>query len=157
MIGQTISHYKILEKLGEGGMGVVYKAEDTKLDRDVALKLLPKRLLCDQEAKTRFEHEAKAASALNHPNITTIYEIDEADEQCFICMEYVEGKSLKELIKEKIFSIDEILRIAIQMGEGLKAAHRKGIVHRDMKSDNVMLTGDGLVKIMDFGLAKLRG
>ncbi|MCJ7577822.1 MAG: serine/threonine protein kinase, partial [candidate division Zixibacteria bacterium] len=126
MLGKNISHYKILEKLGEGGMGVVYKTQDTKLDRIVALKFLPKHLLCDQEAKTRFVHEAKAASALNHPNITTIYEIDEVDDECFICMEYVEGKSIKELIKEKTLSIDEIMKIAIQIGEGLNVAHKKG-------------------------------
>jgi serine/threonine protein kinase/Tfp pilus assembly protein PilF len=157
MIGKTVSHYKIVEKLGEGGMGVVYKAQDTKLDRMVALKFLPKNLLCDDEAKTRFEHEAKAASALNHPNITTIYEIDEVESECFICMEYVEGKSIKELIKERTLSIEKILKIAIQIAEGLNAAHKKGIVHRDIKSDNIMLTDEGLVKIMDFGLAKLKG
>jgi serine/threonine protein kinase len=157
MIGQKISHYKILEKLGEGGMGVVYKAQDTKLDRIVALKFLPKHLLCDEEAKTRFEHEAKAASALNHTNITTIHEIDEVEGECFICMEYVEGKSIKELIKEKTLSIEEILNIAIQIAEGLNAAHKKGIVHRDIKSDNIMVTDEGLVKVMDFGLAKLKG
>jgi serine/threonine protein kinase/Tfp pilus assembly protein PilF len=157
MIGKTISHYKILEKLGEGGMGVVYKAQDTKLDRIVALKFLPKHLLCDEEAKTRFEHEAKAASALNHPNITTIHEIDEAEGECYICMEYIEGKSIKEMIKQKMFSIEEILNISIQTAEGLNVAHKKGIVHRDIKSDNIMLTEEGLVKIMDFGLAKLKG
>jgi len=157
MIGRTISHYKILEKLGEGGMGVVYKAQDIKLDRLVALKFLPKHLLCDNEAKIRFEHEAKAASALNHTNITTIYEIDEFEGECFICMEYVEGKSIKELIKKKTLSIQDILNISIQIAEGLNAAHKKGIIHRDIKSDNIMLTAEGLVKIMDFGLAKLRG
>ncbi|HEX9913177.1 MAG TPA: serine/threonine-protein kinase, partial [candidate division Zixibacteria bacterium] len=157
MIGKTISHYNILEKLGEGGMGVVYKAQDTKLDRIVALKFLPKHLLCDSEAKTRFEQEAKAASALNHTNISTIYEIDEVEGECFICMEYVEGNSIKELLKEKTLSIEEILKIVIQIAEGLNAAHKKGIVHRDIKSDNIMLTHEGLVKIMDFGLAKLRG
>jgi serine/threonine-protein kinase len=157
MLGKTISHYKILEKLGEGGMGVVYKAQDTKLDRIVALKFLPKHLLCDESAKTRFVHEAKAASALNHTNITTIHEIDEVEGECFICMEYVEGKSIKELIKQKMFSIEEILNISIQIAEGLNVAHKKGIVHRDIKSDNIMLTDEGLVKIMDFGLAKLKG
>jgi serine/threonine protein kinase/Tfp pilus assembly protein PilF len=157
MIGQTISHYKILEKLGEGGMGVVYKAQDTKLDRIVALKFLPKSLLCDSEAKIRFEHEAKAASALDHPNIGTIYEIDEVEDECFISMAHIEGKSIKELLKEKTFSMEEVLNIAIQIAEGLNAAHKKGIVHRDIKSDNLMLTNDGLVKIMDFGLAKLKG
>jgi serine/threonine protein kinase/Tfp pilus assembly protein PilF len=157
MIGKTISHYKILEKLGEGGMGVVYKAQDTKLDRIVALKFLPKHLLCDSEAKSRFENEAKAASALNHPNISTIYEIDEVEGECFICMEYVEGKSIKELIKRKTLSLGEILKIAIQIAEGLNVAHKKGVVHRDIKSDNIMLIDEGLVKIMDFGLAKLKG
>jgi serine/threonine protein kinase/tetratricopeptide (TPR) repeat protein len=157
MIGKTISHYKIVEKLGEGGMGVVYKAQDTKLDRIVALKFLPKHLLCDESAKTRFVNEAKAASALNHTNITTIYEIDEVEGECFICMEYVEGKSIKELIKEKTLTIEEILKITIQIAEGLNAAHKKGIVHRDIKSDNIMLTPEDLVKIMDFGLAKLKG
>jgi serine/threonine protein kinase len=157
MIGKIISHYKIFEKLGEGGMGVVYKAQDTKLDRLVALKFLPKHLLCDNEAKIRFEHEAKAASALNHPNITTIYEIDEIEGECFIAMEYIEGKLIKELLKEKTFSLKEVLEIAVQIGEGLAIAHEKGIVHRDIKSDNIKLTPRGQVKIMDFGLAKLRG
>jgi serine/threonine protein kinase/tetratricopeptide (TPR) repeat protein len=157
VIGKTISHYKILEKLGEGGMGVVYKAQDTKLDRVVALKFLPQHLLCDSEAKTRFENEAKAASALNHPNITTVHEIDEVEGECFIAMEYVGGKSIKELIKEKKLSIEEILQIAMQIAEGLSRAHQNHIVHRDIKSDNIMLTHEGLVKIMDFGLAKLKG
>lgn len=157
MIGKAISHYKILEKLGEGGMGVVYKAQDTKLDRIVALKFLPKHLLCDQEAKTRFVHEAKAASALNHTNIATIYEIDEVEDLCFISMEYIEGRSIKELLKEKTLSLKEIVDIAIQIAEGLNVAHKRGIVHRDIKSENMMLTNEGLAKIMDFGLAKLKG
>ena len=157
MIGKTISHYKILEKIGEGGMGVVYKAQDTKLDRIVALKFLPERFLCDEEAKKRFIQEAKAASALNHANITTIHEIDEVQGKCFISMEYVEGKSIREVVKGRSLSIEEILKIAIQTCEGLIAAHEKKIVHRDMKSDNVMLTSRGQVKIMDFGLAKLMG
>ncbi|MCJ7459541.1 MAG: protein kinase, partial [candidate division Zixibacteria bacterium] len=157
MIGKLISHYKILEKLGEGGMGVVYKAQDIKLARIIALKFLPKHLLCDQEAKIRFEHEAKAASALDHPNICTIHEIDEVEGECFISMAYVEGKSLKEILKEKTLSLREVLDIAIQIAEGLNVAHKKEIVHRDIKSDNIMLTEDGVVKIMDFGLAKLKG
>ena len=160
MIGKTISHYKILEKIGEGGMGVVYKAKDTKLDRIVALKFLPKHLLCDEEAKTRFIHEAKAASALNHPNIATIHEIDEVEGECFICMEYVEGRSLKEVIKgkeTKAWDMGRIIDVGIQIGEGLSKAHQKGIIHRDIKSDNIMLTNEGLIKIMDFGLAKLKG
>jgi serine/threonine protein kinase len=157
MMNRTISHYLILEKLGEGGMGVVYKAQDTKLDRLVALKFLPPHLFSDAEAKARFKQEAKATSALNHPNVTTIFEIDEVEGECFICMEYIEGKSIKELIQEKNFSIPEILNASVQIAEGLKAAHKKGIVHRDIKSDNVMITPEGLVKIMDFGLAKLKG
>ncbi|MGB2697573.1 MAG: serine/threonine-protein kinase [Candidatus Zixiibacteriota bacterium] len=160
MIGKTISHYKILEKLGEGGMGVVYKAEDTKLDRIVALKFLPKHLLCNEDAKKRFVHEAKAASALDHTNIATIYEIDEAQGECFISMAYIEGKSLKELIRNKDiegWDIGKIIDVGIQIAAGLSKAHQKGIVHRDIKSDNIMLTSDGLVKIMDFGLAKLKG
>jgi non-specific serine/threonine protein kinase len=157
MIGKLISHYKILAKLGEGGMGVVYKAQDTKLDKIVALKFLPKHLLCDNEARTRFEHEAKAAAALDHPNIATIYEIDEIEGECFISMAYVEGKSIKELLKVKTFSLKEVLDIGIQICEGLAAAHEKGIVHRDIKSDNIMIAPRGQVKIMDFGLAKLKG
>ena len=157
MIGKTISHYRILEKLGEGGMGVVYKAQDTKLDRIVALKCFPPSLLYDAEAKVRFVHEAKAASALNHPNITIIYEIDEVEGQCFIAMEHIGGRSLKELLKEKTLSLKEVLDIALQICEGLNVAHKKDIVHRDIKSDNIMLSEEGLVKIMDFGLAKLKG
>ena len=136
---------------------MVYKAQDTKLGRIVALKFLPKHLLCDEEAKTRFVHEAKAASALDHTNIATIHEIDEVEGECFISMAYIEGKSIKELIKEKKLSIEDILRIAIQIGEGLHAAHKKDITHRDIKSDNIMLTDEGVAKIMDFGLAKLKG
>ena len=157
MIGKTISHYKILEKLGEGGMGVVYKAQDTKLKRTVALKFLPGELLCDSEAKARFIHEAQAASALNHPNITTIYEIDEVDQQCFISMEYIEGQSIKELVEAHRLSLEEILKIALQVCEALMAAHDKEIVHRDIKSDNIMLSPRAQAKIMDFGLAKLKG
>ena len=155
--GTVISHYKITEKIGEGGMGVVYKATDTKLDRTVALKFLPPRLLCDSEARERFEHEAKAASALNHPNIATIHEIDEVEGRCFIAMEYLEGGSLKGLLKAKDLSVTEILDLAIQIGEGLSAAHESGVVHRDVKPDNIMLTARGRPKIMDFGLAKLKG
>ncbi len=155
--GTPISHYRIIEKIGAGGMGVVYKAQDTKLDRIVALKFLPSHLVCDPEAKDRFEHEARAASALNHPNITTIYEIDEVAGECFISMEYVAGKSLKETVRDKALTVQEVMGIALQIGEGLKAAHAKGIVHRDIKSDNIKVTAEGLVKIMDFGLAKLRG
>jgi len=157
MIGKTISHYKILEKLGEGGMGVVYKAQDTKLDRLVALKFLPQHLTSDFSEKERFIHEAKAASALNHPNITTIHEVDEFEGQMFIVMEYCEGKTLKQMIEKETLSVKKVLDIGIQICEGLAIAHEKGIVHRDIKSDNIMVTHDGLVKIMDFGLAKLKG
>jgi serine/threonine protein kinase len=155
--GTMISHYKIVEKIGAGGMGVVYRAEDTRLRRTVALKFLPPRFLCDAEARARFEHEAQSASALNHPNITTIYEIDEAEGRCFIAMECIEGKSIKGLVREGSLSLDEIVDICLQIGKGLNAAHKKGVVHRDIKSDNIMVSGDGIIKIMDFGLAKLKG
>ncbi len=157
MIGQTISHYKILEKLGEGGMGVVYKAHDTKLDRDVALKFLPSDLSSSSEERSRFIHEAKAASALNHPNICSIHAIGEFEGRQFIDMEFVEGKTLTALLREKELSLNDILDMVIQIGEGLKAAHKKGIIHRDIKPDNIMLADDGPAKIMDFGLAKLGG
>jgi serine/threonine protein kinase/Tfp pilus assembly protein PilF len=152
-----ISHYKIIAKAGEGGMGVVYRALDTKLNRTVALKFLPPHLLCDDEAKARFEHEAKAASALNHPGIATIYEIDEAEGRCFISMEYLDGGSLKDLLKVREISITEVLNLALQICEGLNAAHEHGAVHRDLKPDNIMLTKRGRAKITDFGLAKLKG
>lgn len=138
-------------------MGIVYKAEDTKLDRSVVLKFLPEQLLRDEEARRRFVREAKAASALNHPNISTIYEIGEEAEQSFISMEYVEGKSIKELLNQKTLAPDEVLEIAMQVCEGLISAHEKGIVHRDIKSGNIMVTTRGQAKIMDFGLAKLSG
>ncbi|HTK82101.1 MAG TPA: FlgO family outer membrane protein [Bacteroidota bacterium] len=163
MIGQTISHYKILEKLGEGGMGIVYKAHDSELDRTVALKFLPQYLTSDTSEKERFYHEARAASALNHPNITTIYEIKEFDsaaggsKQLYLSMEYVEGRTLKRLVESEPPSVKKVLDIAIQVCEGLAAAHEKGIVHRDIKSDNIMLTTKSQVKIMDFGLAKVKG
>ena len=158
MIGKTISHYKILSKLGEGGMGVVYKAEDTKLDRFVALKFLPAHLSSREEEKQRFIHEAKAASALDHPNICTIYEIDEtADGQMFIAMACYDGESLKQRIERGPLPIDQTIEIAIQIAEGLANAHSKEIVHRDVKPANVLITEDGQVKIVDFGLAKLTG
>jgi serine/threonine protein kinase len=157
MIGKTISHYKILEKLGEGGMGVVYKAQDTKLDRLVALKFLPAHLTSDPVEKERFIHEAKAASALNHPNVITIYEVDEFEGQMFIVMEYCEGKTLKQMIEKETLPVKKVLDIAIHVSEGLTAAHSKGVVHRDIKSDNIMVSQEGQVKIMDFGLAKLKG
>jgi serine/threonine protein kinase/tetratricopeptide (TPR) repeat protein len=157
MIGQTISHYRILEKLGEGGMGVVYKAEDTKLKRTVALKFLPPELMRDSEAKERFLHEAQAAAALEHQNICNIYEIDETEDQIFIVMSCFEGQTLKEKIESGPLKIEEALKIVIQAAEGLQAAHEKGIVHRDIKSANIMVTEKGQTKIMDFGLAKLKG
>ena len=159
MIGQTISHYHITDKLGEGGMGVVYKATDTKLDRPVALKFLAPHLLRDEEGRKRFEREAKAAASLDHPNICTVHEIDEADGRTFIVMAFLEGRPLSEKIAAGPLKLPEALSTAIQIAEGLEAAHEKGIVHRDIKPDNVMLMAGsrGLLKIMDFGLAQLAG
>jgi serine/threonine protein kinase/Flp pilus assembly protein TadD len=158
MIGKTVSHYSIIEKLGEGGMGVVYKAEDTKLKRTVALKFLPQELTRDPEAKERFIQEAQAASALDHPNICNIHEIDETPEgQLFICMAYYEGETLKDKIKHGPLSALEAIRIAMQVGQGLAKAHSRGIVHRDIKPANIVITDDGVAKILDFGLAKLAG
>jgi serine/threonine protein kinase/Tfp pilus assembly protein PilF len=157
MIGKTISHYKILEKLGEGGMGVVYKAEDTRLKRTVALKFFNPQMLGTEEDRARFILEAQTAAALDHPNICTIYEIDEVDDQTFIAMAYVDGQSLEEKVESGVLEISEALDIAMQVAQGLKEAHKKGIVHRDIKSANIMVTADGKAKIMDFGLAKLAG
>ncbi len=157
MIGETILHYKILEKLGEGGMGVVYKAEDTKLKREVAIKFLPHHIAANEEERERFKIEAQSAAALNHPNIATIYAIEESNEEMFIVMEYIEGKELREIIKSEIPDLKTPLSYATQIAEGLNAAHRKGIVHRDIKSANIMVTEQGQIKIMDFGLAKLSG
>ncbi len=157
MIGKTISHYKILEKLGEGGMGVVYKAEDTKLKRTVALKFLSPQAIGTEEDKTRFIHEAQAAAALNHPNICTVHEIDEYGDRSFIVMECIEGESLKAKIKSGPLQLDEAVEIAVEIAEGLQEAHNKGIIHRDIKSANIMLTAAGRVKVMDFGLAKSSG
>lgn len=153
MIGKQISHYKVLEKLGEGGMGVVYKAEDTKLERTVALKFLPPHVAGNEEDEKRFVEEARAAAALDHPNICTVYEINEADGQQYIAMAFVEGRSLKDMLEERPLKIDDALKIAIQVAKGLSAAHEKGIIHRDVKSSNIMVTPGGRVKIMDFGLA----
>lgn len=157
MIGKTLSHYQILEKIGEGGMGVIYKAQDTKLKRIVALKFLPHALTRDSEEKQRFIQEAQAASALNHPNIITIYEINETDGESFISMEYVDGGNLKKLLTENKVSLDRFYEIAGAVCEGLARAHELGIIHRDIKSENILLTKDGRPKISDFGLAKLKG
>ena len=158
MIGKTISHYRILEKLGEGGMGVVYKAHDTKLGRFVALKFLPTELTRDVEARHRFTQEARAASALDHPNICTIHEIDETNEgQTFIAMACYEGESLKTKIERGPLKLDEALEIAAQIAQGLAKAHGQGIIHRDIKPANILVTKDGFVKIVDFGVAKLIG
>jgi len=155
MIGKTIAHYKVLEKIGEGGMGVVYKAEDTKLKRTVALKFLPPELTRDAQAKARFVQEAQAAAALDHPNICAVHEIGEAESTTYIVMPYVKGQSLKERIAVGPVSLEEALTIAGQVAEGLKEAHERGIIHRDIKPANIMLTEKGQAKIMDFGLAKL--
>ncbi len=155
MIGTTISHYKILEKLGEGGMGVVYKAHDTKLERDVALKFLPPHLSASESDKARFIQEAKAAATLDHPNICTVYAIDEHEGRLFIAMQYVDGQMLRD--RMSVLNQKQALEIGIQVAEGLAAAHEKGVVHRDIKPENIMVRKDGIAQIMDFGLAKLKG
>jgi serine/threonine protein kinase len=155
LVPSVISHYKILEKLGEGGMGVVYKAQDTKLDRIVALKFLPHNLTPNDDDKARFLQEAKAASALNHPNVCTIFDIREENDEQFIVMEFVEGKTLTQIVP--LQKIQTAIEYAIQIGDALKEAHSKGIVHRDIKADNIMVNTKGQIKVMDFGLAKLRG
>jgi len=155
MIGKTLGHYQITEKLGEGGMGVVCKARDTHLDRDVAIKVLPAEKVADPDRKRRFIQEAKAASALNHPSIITIYDIDQADGIDFIAMEYVAGKTLDELIPRKGMRLSLALKYAVQIADALARAHGAGIIHRDLKPSNVMVDEHGLVKVLDFGLAKL--
>jgi serine/threonine protein kinase len=157
MIGETLLHYKIMDKLGQGGMGVVYLAQDTKLDRKVAIKFLPHSIAVTPEEKERFKIEARASAALSHPNIATIYAIEECDGQTFIVMEYIDGQELKEKIKSGPLPLNDIMSIAYQIAEGLEASHKAGVIHRDIKSQNIMITNDGKVKIMDFGLAKIKG
>ena len=155
MIAETLSHYRILDRLGAGGMGVVYKARDTRLNRTVALKVLRPDLVADPARKTRFTAEAKAASALNHPNIITIYDIGSDHGTNFIAMEYVSGRTLGELIGRKALPVDECVTYAMQIVEALTAAHRAGIIHRDLKPGNIMIAAHGRLKLLDFGLAKL--
>src|SRR5215210_7839284 len=155
MVGRTILHYRIKQEIGKGGMGVVYRAEDTKLQRTVAIKALSADLIGDEKARTRFMREARAASAIDHPNICTVYEVNEVDNLLFFVMQYVEGKTLKKAIGGRPLPLDQALEFSLEIADALAEAHRRNVIHRDIKSSNIMLNERNQLKILDFGLAKL--
>src|SRR6478672_11167284 len=155
--GTKLGRYEIRSQLGAGGMGEVYLAQDTRLDRSVALKILPDGVAADPDRMKRFEHEAKTASGLNHPNIITIYEIDRAGSTSFIATEFIEGATLRERMRAQPMPVGDVLNVAVQIASALAAAHANGIVHRDIKPENIIIRSDGIVKVLDFGLAKLTG
>ncbi len=154
--GQQLLHYRLIEKIGEGGMGVVWKAEDTKLRRHVALKVLPQSMAADPDRRARFEREARAVAALNHPNIVTLHSVEDADGVHFITMELVEWQNLAQLLPRGGFPLNRLLEIAIPLADAVSGAHRAGITHRDLKPDNVMIDAEGRLRVLDFGLAKLQ-
>ena len=156
MIGTTLGHYRIVELLGKGGMGEVYLADDTRLQRRVALKILARELASDPDRRERFEREARAVAALNHPNIVTIHSVEEVDGVPFLTLELIDGQTLAEVIPEDGLALDRVLTLAIPLADAVGAAHQRGITHRDLKPANVMITGDGRVKVLDFGLAKVK-